>query len=87
MLSWQNRGNVIYRENVLNNRRNVSRVNRRKKRNALDKEIDEIDKNGREGRFKDSYRGIRKIENGYQARSKIVRDTDGSVKIQEERVL
>ena len=80
-------GNVIYRENFVNNRRNASRVNRRKKRNALNKEIDAIDKSGREGRVKDSYRGIRKIKNGYQARSKIVRGTDGSVKIQEERVL
>ena len=87
MLSLQNRGNVIYRENFVNNRRNASRVNRRKKRNALNKEIDEIDKSGREGRFKDSYRGIRKIKNGYQARSKIVRGTDGSVKIQEQQVL
>ena len=81
MLSLQNRGNVIYRENFVNNRRNTSRVDRRKKRNALNKEIGEIDKSGREGRFKDSYRGIRKIKNGYQARSKIVRGTDGSVKI------
>ena len=48
MLSLQNRGNVIYRENFMNKRRNASRINWRQKRNALNKETDEIDKSGRE---------------------------------------
>ncbi|XP_066964342.1 uncharacterized protein [Macrobrachium rosenbergii] len=59
----------------------------RKKRDALNKELEEMDRNMINGRIREGYRGIKKIKNGYRARSKIMKDANGSITVQEDKVL
>ena len=74
------------KEKFRQKRRTAVRTNRQKKREAFHKDLDKIDRDRREGRIRESYIGIKKVKKGYQARSNIIKHTDGTIKVQEDDV-
>ena len=52
-------------------------VNRRKKREAVDRELLDIEKSRREGRMRAEFQGINGIRKGYQPRQGLIRDRNG----------
>ena len=53
----------------------------------MNAEIEKIERSGREGKIRDSYKDIKKIRQGYKARNSLIRDGTGNLKMQEEEVL
>ena len=67
--------------------REVHTVMRRKKRQAIHKELDEIDKDRKEGRIRRHYQGVRKIRKGYQARPNMVKGENGEIITDDNKVI
>ena len=67
--------------------RNVNRILRRKKRQKLNDELDIIDENRKQGRIRQHYQGVRKLKQGYQARTRMIKDKDGEILTGDDDVL
>ena len=79
--------NAEYRNDHLRKRRRADATRRRKKRIALDRELDRIDQENLEGNTRGPYQGIRLLKRGYQARTKLVKDAQGRIIVNEEEVI
>ena len=58
-----------------------------KKRRALHEELEKIDKNRREGRVRQHYQRIGKLRKRYQARPTMIRDDQGNMITEEEKIM
>ena len=65
----------------------MKRTTRRKKRQALNNELDDIDNNRKNKRIKQHFQGIKKVRKGYQARSSMIKDGMGNLLTEEEKVM
>ena len=67
----KNKQNALLRQTLQRKRREAKRVLKRKKQQALDEELDEIERLIQEGN-RDHYKKLRQIRKGYQARSSMI---------------
>ena len=75
----QSPDNEAFREEFLQKRRQANTTKRRKKRENIDRELDEIDKSMNEGHITKAYKGLSALKKGYQARAKMIRDINGNI--------
>ena len=67
-LKWiQNRNNKELEDDYIEKRRISERTRTRKKRATMNRILENIDTDRREGRIRSHYKGIKLIKNGYQA--------------------
>jgi hypothetical protein len=67
------------KNNLSNVRREASRHFRNKKREYLRHKINEFESNSKKRSIRDLYRGIKEFKNGYQTRTKVVKDERGDI--------
>ena len=85
-LEDRNNDVVFVRETFREARRNAVSVNRRKKRQALDRDLREIEENSLRGHTRAQYQGISKIRKGYQPRQELIRDTRGNILVNKDDI-
>ena len=59
-------------------KRRASNVKRRKKRENIDRELDDIDTAMNEGQIVKAYKGLSSLKKGFQARAKMIKDGNGN---------
>ena len=86
-MKWlKDRENERKREDFRQARRIAVAINRRKKRQALDRNLDEIESNRRHGHTRAQYQGINQIRKGYQPRQELIRNKEGKVLTNSEAI-
>ena len=82
----EDRGNLRKKEELRLVGNEASRTNRRKKREALQKELREIEENRTQGRVRKQFRGIKSVRNGYEPRNELIRSKEGDIIVDKERI-
>ena len=87
ILYLQNPDSIQMSENFRAKTREAKRIIRQKKRQHLNSNIDTIENERREGNIREMYNKVNNIKNGFQARTKMIKSTDGTVLITEQKVI
>ena len=82
----EDRANVAKHEEYRRCRRETKRVIRRKKREMMFEKLLEIERDRREGRTREQYKGIRLIRSGRTPDMHAIKDEEGKVLVGEEEV-
>ena len=86
-LRWiDDRGNAERRRIYTEVRNEASSTNRRKKRMQIDRELEEVENNSRQGNVRAEFQGINKIRKGYQARQGIARSRNGELLVEGKEI-
>ena len=67
--------------------RSATRILRRKKRQHINVSIDKIDEDAANGNIREAYKQINKVKQGYQGRSKMIKDKNGNIIVNEADVI
>jgi hypothetical protein len=86
-LQWLQNPSKINGDNLKNLRRETSRTFRNEKRNYLKGKIRELETNNTNKSIRDLYRGTNEFNKGYQPRINIIKDENGNVLVDPQRVL
>jgi hypothetical protein len=84
---WSQNPNQIHGDNLKNLRRETSRTFRNKKREYLKGKINELETNNKNKNIRDLYRGINEFKKGYQPRINIIKDENGNLLGDPQKVL
>jgi hypothetical protein len=79
--------NLINGDNLQNVRSETSRTFRNKKREYLKGKTNELETNNKNKNIRDLYRGINEFKKGYQPRINIIKDENGNMKADPQKVL
>ena len=86
-LKWiQDRENERKRQNFREARGIAVSTNRRKKRQALNKELDDIENSRERGQARAQYQGINQIRKGYQPRQELIEDKEGNMLVTRDAI-
>ena len=75
------------KEDLRQKRREAKQIMKRKKKQALEAELDEIERHIQEGNITEHHKRLRQIKKGYQARNNMIRNRDGIIISNEKDIL
>ena len=83
----QNPSDLRLAESLREGRRSAKRLFKQKKREDLDRELDEIESNINDGRVKEHHKKLRAVKKGFQARNWMIKGPDGDMLYGENEVM
>jgi hypothetical protein len=86
-LQWLQNPSQIDGDNLQNLRHETSRTFRSKKREYLKDKINKLETNNKNKNIRDLYRGINEFKRGYQPRINIIKDENGNLLADAQRIL